>query len=104
MQATKHAETRWLERFPTLDMEEVFAGAHCRIGRKTRQKLRAACPAHEHYLHREFHGRYFRMARVNDARIIFVVAPPDRVITVFDLNKKEFDHEQCIAWYCAGAG
>lgn len=85
MRITRHAKQRWAERFPELDLEEVYEHArYRRVGKKTKRMVAAACPAHKHYCSGLFNGRYLRMTREG---ILFVVAPPETIITVMDFRR-----------------
>lgn len=79
---TPHALERIAERFSTLNMEEEFARAR-RIGKRVKSKIAASCPnAARIYMRGGFKGRYYMMTR---DEIIFVVEPPETVVTVFKL-------------------
>jgi len=81
--ATQHAIQRWAERFPGVDMAQAYLSATVRVGKKTRAKIQAACPAHGQFTNGLFNGRYYKMTR---DQIVFVIAPPETVITVFRLG------------------
>lgn len=81
MIVTRHAAARWAERFPDLHLGDAYARARRGVGRKTRAKLRAACPAHVEYT-QGFKGRYFL---ITHDRIVFVMTPPETIVTVFRL-------------------
>lgn len=83
MIATLHAQQRWAERFPDLDISLIFAKAKCRVGRKTRALIRAACPAHDDVMRGGFKGIYYNMT---PDRIVFVMTPPETIITAFRLE------------------
>jgi hypothetical protein len=83
MRLTTHAQQRWTERFPDEDLSLTYARAKQRVGRKTRQAIRAACPAHEGVMRGGFKGIYYQMT---PDRIVFVMTPPEVVITVFRLT------------------
>lgn len=89
---THHAQARWSERFSHLDLTEVWTKAG-RVGKKTMAAIRAACPAHVDVTTREFKGFYYRISRFysmtskEHSQIVFVVTPPETIITVFPLCK-----------------
>lgn len=82
MRLTAHAQHRWAERFPGEEVSLAYARAKQRVGRKTRRAIRAACPAHERLMTGGFKGVYYQMT---PDRIVFVMTPPEVVITVFRL-------------------
>ncbi|WP_175787461.1 hypothetical protein [Burkholderia anthina] len=77
---TRHAVQRWAERFPGEDMTLAFAQAR-RVGKKVRAKIKAECPAHAPKMRRDA-PVYYVMTR---DRIVFVVAMPETIVTVFRL-------------------
>lgn len=83
MELTRHAKQRWDERCAGLDPDTEWASAR-RIGQKLRPKLKAPCPAHEHLMTRSFQGYYYRFT--DRSRIAWVVAPPERIVTVFRMQ------------------
>jgi hypothetical protein len=86
MRMTAHARQRWAERFPGEDFILAYARArNRRVGKKTRKAIREACPAHESLMTGSFKGVYYQMT---PDRIVFVVTPPELVITVFRLGSK----------------
>lgn len=83
MNVTPHALERWNKRFPGESLELTYAQAQGRrVGRKTRDKLRRACPGNLQYMRGSFAGRYYLMTPTN---IVFVMQPPETIITVFRL-------------------
>lgn len=84
MTITDHAYKRWLERFPELNLVDEYAKAKRRVGKKMRIKIRESCPKNTQYCTRKFNGRYMRMTNEG---IVFVVAPPETIITVLDYRK-----------------
>lgn len=87
MLLTKHARDRWLERFPELDPAKEWADASTstgRVGKRRLAKIRASCPAHE--VSKDFKGVYYKLS---PSGVVFVVTPPETVITVFPLEKEE---------------
>lgn len=84
---TKHAERRWNQRFPHLDKMEEWSDAYRarrRIGRSFRLQLKKLCPIARSrgVISKTFNGYYYKMSK---NRIVFVVAPPRIIITVFQL-------------------
>lgn len=76
---SQHAMDRWAERCPNLDpLVEWLTAKHA--GRKTRRYLREACPNHIKYATQSFKGYYYK---ISPKGVIFVVTPPETVITVF---------------------
>jgi hypothetical protein len=90
---TRHAQERWAERFPGKDIELAFVTAR-RIGQKTRKQLKAMCPQHAPIMRRTNVSYYYLITR---KRIVFVMAPPETVVTVFYLptpgESKQVDGE-----------
>jgi len=82
MRPTKHATERWAERFPDRDLTLEYCSARKGIGKRLRRKIGAQCPRHYRYTKGKFAGRYYLLNR-ND--IVFVMAPPEIIITVFEL-------------------
>lgn len=78
---SKHAQMRWRERFPELDMQAEFAAAK-RPGKNQRRKIREQLPRRSKQV-RAFHGRYYL---VSPHDVVFVVAPPEVIVTVFPLT------------------
>lgn len=83
MNMTRHARARWIERFPTLDPQVEWQQAG-RVGRRLRARIRSQCPAHAHLASGLFKGFYYRLSR---AGVVFVVAAPDTIVTVFRLDR-----------------
>jgi hypothetical protein len=78
-----HARTRWAERFPERDIENEYAQAKQRVGKKTKRRIEASNPVAYPQWHKGgFKGRYFCMTR---SRIVFVMAAPEIIVTVFQL-------------------
>lgn len=82
MIVTNHARQRWNERFPDMCIENTFAQARNRVGKKTKKKIKESCPNNLQYCSSVFRGRYMRMTR---GGIVFVIAPPEVIITVFNI-------------------
>lgn len=81
LRVTLHAKTRWEERFPGQDLVLAFTRAR-RPGHKLRPQIKAACPAHTHLMRRDSERFYYLITR---NRIVFVVAIPETIVTVFRL-------------------
>jgi hypothetical protein len=81
---TDHALARWKERFPDLDIKFEWRDAYRsgKVGRNTKVKLRKHCVAHREFLGSNFKGYYYRRSKKG---IIFVVAPPQIIVTAFKL-------------------
>jgi len=89
---TPHAQARWEERFPGEELAAAYAQAQRgRVGRKTRAKLRKACPGNLQYMTSGFAGRYYLMTPTN---IVFVMQPPETIITVFRLEDQPGGQER----------
>ncbi|MFJ3047025.1 hypothetical protein ACIPEN_14435 [Herbaspirillum chlorophenolicum] len=84
MIVTSHAAVRWDERFPGKSLADTFASAKCRVGKKTKAKIRASCLAHDDFMRGSFKGIYYQMT---PDHIVFVIQPPEKIITVFKLEK-----------------
>ena len=80
---TPHAEQRARERFPDVDLENLYPRAR-RAGKKLKQKIRAACPTASKKYMRGFNGRY---VMVTACRVVFVMQAPETVVTVFRLER-----------------
>jgi hypothetical protein len=84
---TRHAKKRWAERFPALKLhEEWITAAQNRIGKKTISRIRKQCPNQWHVTNRNFKGYYYK---VSANRVVFVMAPPSLIVTVFELIPTE---------------
>lgn len=83
MKLTEHAVKRWNERFSGLDIETEYLKARQRVGKKTKRKIKETCPLNAHYCNHEFNGRYMKMTKEG---IIFVIAPPETIITVLKIQ------------------
>lgn len=81
---SRHALDRWSQRCPGLDPDMEWHGAR-RASKKVRARIREACPAHAEYGTALFKGYYYRVSR---SGVVFVVAPPETVVTVFVLEKR----------------
>lgn len=80
---TDHALERIAERFAGVDIDSEYARAR-RVGRKTRQKIKASCPVSaKTWMRGGFKGRYYLLSR---SKIVFVVHAPETVVTVFRLE------------------
>jgi hypothetical protein len=82
MEMTRHARERWAERFGHLIPEEEWVRAR-RVGKKTKRKIAMACKNHRHLMEGGYKGFYYRITREG---LVFVVATPELVITVFKLK------------------
>ena len=74
---THHAHLKWRERFPDLDIEREWAAAR-RCPTNVKRALRKSCPEHKRFMHATFKGRYL----LATDSVVFVVSPPEVVITV----------------------
>lgn len=84
MRLTSHAKQRIAERFAGEDIQRLWCNAR-RIG-KLFKKIQSLCPrAAERYRRRQPVGRYILMA---PCKTVFVVQPPETVITVFRLAEQ----------------
>ena len=81
---SKHSVRRWRERFPDLDMDLIYANSK-RCGKKTKRKVANSCPGHSELWRGGFKGKYLRIAK---HWIVFVIAPPETVITVLDFRRE----------------
>lgn len=89
---TQHALERIAERFADIDIENAYANSG-RVGRKTRQKIKASCPVSARkWMSGGFKGRYYRITK---DKIVFVVQPPETVVTVFRLDMEQATHTRC---------
>jgi len=78
---TNHAKERWLERFPELDIETEWATTIlCRVGCKTRKRIKRACPDS----YRDFKSNV--QYRKSLGGVVFVVHNKTLIITVFELK------------------
>lgn len=82
MMLTSHAAKRWQERFPEFNITHEFNSAK-QCGKGTKRKIRLACAAHAEIM-MGFNGVYYLMS---SSRIVFVCTPPEKIITVFQLDK-----------------
>ena len=81
---TRHAVNRFAERFSHLDIEEEWAKAkRQRTGQSTITKIRKQCRAHVAVTSKNFKGYYYKVSPSN--KVVFVVAPPETIVTVFAL-------------------
>lgn len=81
---TAHALERIAERFAGIDIENAYACSN-RVGRKTRQKIKASCPVSARtWMRGGFKGRYYRITK---DKIVFVIQPPEQIVTVFQLEQ-----------------
>ena len=74
---TNHANEKWKERFPGIDIEAEWKIAKP-CPRKVKSFLRKTCPEHKQFMQATFKGRYL----LATDRVVFVVTPPEVVITV----------------------
>jgi hypothetical protein len=80
---TPHARERVAERFPDIDIENAYAISG-RAGKKTKRKIKDSCPVSARkWMSEGFKGRYYRITK---DKIVFVVQPPETVVTVFRLE------------------
>lgn len=79
VELTSHAKKRWKERCQGLDPDNEWGGAK-RVGRARRKKIMAACQKHAELMRGGFKGVYYTISR---NEVVFVVVPPEKVITVF---------------------
>lgn len=86
MYVTKHAAERWALRFPGRDLQAEYARTSRNVGRKTRRRIRESCPRHAAYAKASNRGHYYRQTPEG---IVFVMAPPETLITVLDLRPDE---------------
>lgn len=78
---TNHARKRWQQRFAKLNISEQYSNAG-RPNKKLLKQIKATCPGHHHCRKsRTSNGRYFRATKDG---IVFVVAPPETIITILD--------------------
>ena len=81
---TRHAKRRFAERFPGLDPREQWSGARMnRASGSILAQIRRQCPRHRYLASGIFRGVYYKLNKAS--RIVFVVVPPERIITVFAL-------------------
>lgn len=88
MKMTRHALVRWGQRCPGLDPDMEWYGAR-RASKKVRARIRSSCPEHAEYGTTAFRGYYYRVSR---SGVVFVVAPPETIVTVFRLER---NHVEC---------
>ena len=86
MKVTRHAKKRWRERCPELNIETEFARARRRMGKKLRRIVARRSPKHLHYCDTVYKGRYMV---TTPEWIVFVVTPPEKIITVLDLRTEK---------------
>lgn len=86
MHLTRHAQTRWEQRFPGLSPDAEWQNAR-RLGRGLRAAVRSTCPRHAHLVRGHIvDGVYYRFTA--RSRIVWVVnLETDGVITVFKLDQ-----------------
>ena len=81
-----HACDRWAERFAGIDWQQELSSAK-RIGKKQRRRIRIQCPVNAaRWMQGGFAGRYYLLGRSN---VVFVIAAPDTVLTVFHLSAED---------------
>lgn len=81
-----HALERAQQRFPGVDLNDLYRRAR-RVTRRQRKQLLADCPvAAEQWMRGYFRGRYWRITRCG---VVFVVQAPETIITVFHIDKRE---------------
>lgn len=86
MTFTHHARARFARRFPGRDMEKVFESVSYRLTRNEMKLMRKFCPSHAHLISRANPEYWYCKTRDG---IVFVMARPARVVTVFKLRRKE---------------
>jgi len=80
-----HALRRFKERFPELDnLEEYAKACRNRIGARTLKRIRKQCPLHAEVTSHNFRGFYYKVSPQN--KVVFVITPPETIITVFKLE------------------
>jgi hypothetical protein len=80
---TPHALERIAQRFAGVDISNAYACSK-RTGKKTKKKISESCPvASRVWMRHGFKGRYYRITK---DKIVFVVAPPEVILTVFRLG------------------
>ena len=78
MRLSTHAKKRWEERFPSLDPQTEWVNSR-RVGKRLRRQIGRKCPGNKRYALGMFSGRYYLLSK---GGVVFVVAPPETVITV----------------------
>lgn len=80
---SRHALKRWNERCADLNPEQEWYRVR-RAGKKTKQRIRDACPAHAKYMTgRTYRGFWYG---ISPNRIVFVIkGGNEKVVTVFRL-------------------
>lgn len=89
-QWTRHAQARWLERFPALDPAFELGFAE-RATRRQKTQIRKQCPAAGRYLDRRHWGRRGPKSAARDALVspsgaVFIIDFYRNIITVFPLE------------------
>jgi hypothetical protein len=88
LEYTPHALERIAERFPDVDIENAYARAG-RVGKKTKRKIKDSCPVSARvWMTGCFKGRYYRITK---DKIVFVIEPPEKIVTVFRLEQNRGD-------------
>jgi len=80
---TDHAKERWAMRFQNMDLFEEYSRAR-KPSKKIMKLIRESCPSHQTE-QREFMDAYYLSTRQG---IVFIMRPPEVVVTVFDLRFK----------------
>lgn len=84
MKFTRHAKRRFAQRFPGLDPRDQWLGARLnRASGKILTQIRRQCPRHRYLASGIFRGCYYKLNK--SSGIVFVVVPPETIITVFAL-------------------
>lgn len=92
---TEHALERWKERFPDINLKELYSSAR-RITRRQRKVIKRSCPINaEKYMNKIFKGRYvliYSDRKQFGLRIAFVVQKdnldtPESIVTVFPFGE-----------------
>jgi len=83
-QWTADAIRRASERFPDIDMDALYREARLVPAHgKTRKRIKACCPTNARkWMENGYAGRYYKIAL---GHIVFVLAAPETIITVFRL-------------------
>ena len=85
LRVTHHARARFTRRFPGREIEQVFDQARLRLTRNDFKLLRKFCPGHSHLATPASQEYWYRKTRDG---IVFVMAHPARIITVFKLRSR----------------
>lgn len=80
---TRHAMWRFSRRFPGQDITTEYQQANYRLTRNELKLVRKKCPQHAHLVSRASPHYWYCKTREG---IVFVMARPARVVTVFQLH------------------